>query len=185
MIDRHVASCRACTRWVDELAGLHRAVRVRAAEEVPDLAAAIVAASPRPTRAPGPAEVPAPVSTARWALFAVALSHLVLAAPALLLGDGGGAAVHTARELGSFDVALAVGLLVAAWQPERAWGLLPVVGALALVISGTAALDLARGDATSLGEAHHLLELAGVVLLWIVAREAGRAARSWRSPLPA
>ncbi len=185
VVDRHLAACSSCTRWVDELAGLHRLVRVRAAEEVPDLSAAIVAGTRWPSIVRRRTEAPAPVSSARWALFAVALSQLVLAAPALLLGDGGGAAVHTARELGSFDVALAVGLLVAAWQPERAWGLLPVVGVLALVISGTAALDLLRGDATSLGEAHHLLELAGVALLWIVAREAGQAARSWRSPLPA
>ena len=70
------------------------------------------------------------ISPARWALFVVALTQLVLAAPALLLGEDAGATVHVARELGSFDVALAVGLLVAAWQPARAWGLLPVIAAL-------------------------------------------------------
>jgi predicted anti-sigma-YlaC factor YlaD len=86
--------------------------------------------------------------------------------------------VHIAREIGSFDVALAVGLLVAAWQPARAWGLLPVVGALAVVLGITALLDIVQGTASSFGEVHHLLALAGVTLLWIVAREAGSTARS-------
>ena len=69
-------------------------------------------------------------------------------------------------------MALAVGLLLAAWQPARAWGLFPVVAALALVLGGTAVLDVVRGTATSLGEVHHLLDLAGVAVLWLVAHEA-------------
>ena len=95
----------------------------------------------------------------------------MLAAPALLLGEDSGATVHVARELGSFDVALAVGLLVAAWQPARAWGLLPVIAALGLVMAGTAVVDVVRGTASGFGEAHHVLDLAGLVLLWLVARE--------------
>ena len=117
------------------------------------------------------------ISPARWALFVVALTQLVLAAPALLLGEDAGATVHVARELGSFDVALAVGLLVAAWQPARAWGLLPVIAALGLVMAGTAVVDVARGTATGFGEAHHVLDLAGLVLLWLVAREERASAR--------
>ena len=46
----------------------------------------------------------------------------------------------------------------------------------ALVMGGTAVLDVVRGTATSLGEAHHLLDLAGVALLWLVAHEAQGAA---------
>jgi predicted anti-sigma-YlaC factor YlaD len=172
-IDEHLGGCRACTAWADEVATLHRMVRVREAEPVPDLTPAILgqgAAAPRSTaRRRSPlTEI---ISPARWALFVVALTQLVLAAPALLLGEDAGATVHVARELGAFDVALAVGLLVAAWQPARAWGLLPVVAALALVMGGTAVLDVARGTASSLGEVHHVLDLAGVALLWWVARD--------------
>jgi len=111
------------------------------------------------------------ISGWRWALFAVALTQLVLAGPAVLLGDSSGATVHTARELGAFDVALAVGLLLAAWQPARAWGLLPVAAALGLILAGTAVLDVIDGSASTLGESHHVLDLAGVALLWLVARE--------------
>jgi predicted anti-sigma-YlaC factor YlaD len=180
-LDGHLRTCAACTAWSEELATLHRMVRVREAEPVPDLSAAIVEAyTPRlPTRRAAAAPHRSPlgevVSPARWGLFVVALTQLVLAAPALLLGEDAGATVHVARELGSFDVALAIGLLVAAWQPARAWGLLPVVAALGLVIAGTAVLDLVDGTTSTAGEVHHLLDLAGVALLWWVAREASRS----------
>jgi predicted anti-sigma-YlaC factor YlaD len=177
LVDGHLAGCRACTAWSEELATLHRMVRVRAAEPVPDLSAAIVGAfHPSPAdrrRAVARSRRPVlgeAVSGTRWALFIVALTQLVLAAPALF-GDDPGATVHVARELGSFDVALAVGLLVAAWQPARAWGLLPVAAALAAVMAATATIDLVDGRTAYLGEAHHLLDLAGVALLWLVARD--------------
>jgi predicted anti-sigma-YlaC factor YlaD len=175
-VDHHLHACPACTAWADELTALHRVVRVREAEPVPDLTAAILAAAPRATRAGRRSPLPGVVSPARWALLVVALTQLVLAAPALLLGEDAGASVHVARELGAFDVALAIGLLVAAWQPARAWGLLPVVAALACVMGGTAVLDVARGTASSLGEAHHVLDLAGVAVLWWVARDDGTTA---------
>jgi predicted anti-sigma-YlaC factor YlaD len=170
VLDLHLHTCAACQGWVDELTALHRMVRVREAEPVPDLTATILASAPAtgPSAARWRAE---PVSTARWALFAVALTQLVLAGPALLLGEDPGATVHVARELGAFDVALAVGLLVAAWQPARAWGLLPLAASLALVLGGTAILDVVQGRAGSLGEAHHLLDLAGVAFLWRVAHD--------------
>lgn len=171
LVDAHVGSCLRCTAWSEELSVLHRMVRVREAEPVPDLTASILGAAPARRRV-APSFASEPVGTARWALFVVALTQLVLAGPALLLGEGTGATVHVARELGSFDVALAIGLLVAAWQPARAWGLLPVVAALACVMGGTAVVDVVRGTATSVGEVHHLLDLAGVAVLWWVARDA-------------
>ena len=176
-IDDHLGSCDACAAWSDELSTLHRMVRVREAEMVPDLSAAILGTAPAPVRRSPLGEV---ISPARWALFVVALTQLVLAAPALLLGEDAGATVHVARELGSFDVALAVGLLVAAWQPARAWGLLPVIAALGLVMAGTAVVDVVRGTASGFGEAHHVLDLAGLVLLWLVAREERGTVRARR-----
>lgn len=177
-LDLHLAGCPACTAWADEVATLHRMVRVREAEPVPDLSAAILAgttpAAPRRTTrlAAGWAE---PISPVRWVLFVVGLTQLVLAAPDLL-GQGGDLAAHTARELGAFDLALGVGFLVAAWQPARAWGLLPVAAALALVMAGIAVVDVAAGAATAAGELHHLLDVLGVAALWSVARDAGQPA---------
>jgi predicted anti-sigma-YlaC factor YlaD len=177
-VDEHLRNCRACQAWAAELATLHRLVRVRAAEPVPDLSVAIVDAfqrapwSQRALAAGRRALLSEPISRPRWALFVVALTQLVLAVPPLLLGDDKGATIHIAREIGSFDVALAIGLLVAAWQPARAWGLLPLAAALVVVMAGSSVLDVADGRASALGECKHLLDLGGVVFLWIVAREA-------------
>lgn len=170
-VEAHLSGCAACTSYAHDLGVLHRMTRVRAADAVPDLSAAILATTPG-RAAVARSRQAEPIGTARWALFVVALTQLTLAAPALLLGEDAGATVHVARELGSFDVALAVGLLVAAWQPARAWGLLPVAMALGLVMGGTAVLDVVEGTTSTLGEAHHLLDLAGLALLWLVARTA-------------
>ncbi len=172
LLDAHVAGCPACSTWLADVTAMHRLTRVRAADPVPDLSSAIVARATAAPAAPRRRALAEPISTARWGLFVVALTQLVLAGPAVLLGEDAGATVHVARELGSFDVALAVGLLVAAWQPARAWGLLPVAAALGLVMGTTAVLDVVDGSASTFGEAHHLLDLAGVGLLWLVARAA-------------
>lgn len=161
-VDAHVAGCAACSAFATGAAAQHRALRVRAAEAVPDLSATIMR-STTPVR-------PQPVREwARYALLAVAATQLILAVPAVLLGDDPGSSIHAARELGSFDIALATGLLWAAWQPRRAAGLLPMATALAGAVVLTAVLDIAGDDAPVLGEAHHLLELAGLALLWALA----------------
>lgn len=190
VVDEHVAGCAACRRWAGEVPALHRLVRVRAAEPVPDLSAGIVAAFHRPPwhqRLVGAVRdtlLAEPISGARWALFVVGLTQLVLAGPLVLLGEDRGATIHIAHEIGSFDVALAVGLLVAAWQPARAWGLLPLAAALVFVMSGSSILDVVDGRVGAIGECKHLLDVAGVVFLWVVARET-RPSRRRRRPLAA
>lgn len=184
-VARHLDRCAGCRSWAESVQLVHRAIRVQPAEPVPDLSAAIVEQALGHDGRRRPAPLPSvgqPVSSWRWALFAVALTQLLLAGPALLLGDGAGDAVHAARELGAFDVALAIGLLVAAWQPARAWGLLPVAAALAVVMAGTAVLDVFDGSASTSGESHHVLDLAGVALLWLVARDEQRPATLPRRP---
>jgi predicted anti-sigma-YlaC factor YlaD len=166
-VDAHVASCADCSRFALTAAELHRAVRVRAAESVPDLSTAILAKAPRPG---------AHREWARYVLLTVALTQLVLALPALFLGHDPGASTHVARELGSFDVALAIGWLVAAWRPARAVGLLPFAAALAGTLMVTAALDVADGRVSVLGEAHHVLDVIGLLVLWILSRPLGISA---------
>jgi predicted anti-sigma-YlaC factor YlaD len=171
-LDAHLEGCVACQNHARALAGLHRSLRIRPAEPVPDLTAAIMAATadhlPAPAR---PAERP-PVEWARYALFTVAFTQLVLALPLLLLGTDEGSALHTTRELGAFGLALAVGMLVVAWQPHRAAGLLPMAVALAAGLTVTAVADMVTGHSPIVGEAPHLLELVGVLLLWRLAAAA-------------
>lgn len=156
-LDAHVAGCPACAVRRDELRLLHRAVRLRPAEAVPDLSERILAAANPPR--PGHGE------WVRTALLIVALSQLVLAVPDLL-GRASGAPVHVARHLGSLELAFALGLVYAAWKPVRAYGLLPMAGALAASITVTAVIDIAEGHAGATGEAHHVLTVAGLALLW-------------------
>ncbi len=171
-LDRHLASCPACRDFASASSRLDRATRLTPADAVPDLTAAVMAAAPPPA-------VGAQREVARWSLAIVATAQLLLALPALLTGSGANAPVHATRELASWSVALAVGLLVAAWQPSRARGMLPLAGVLVGVLTVGAVIDVVGGRAGS-GESVHLLELAGVALLWLLARRdealAGRPA---------
>lgn len=178
-LDAHLAACPACVAHRAALEHLHRTARLRAAEPVPDLTAPIVAAlaGRLPVHRAGG-------GGARHALLAVALTQLVLALPQLVLAAGDGVPTHVARELGAFDLALAAGLLVAAWQPARAPGLVPMAAALAAAVVGTAVADVAAGDATLADESHHALEVVGMALLWVVARRQPRPSPA-RAPLPA
>lgn len=49
-VDVHVVRCRGCTAWTEEVSALHRMVRVREAERVPDLSEAILGRSTPPAR---------------------------------------------------------------------------------------------------------------------------------------
>src|SRR5207237_1567897 len=89
----------------------------------------------------------------RGGLIDLAVVQMLLALPGLLLGRDAGAPVHIAREVGSFDFALAVGFLCVGWRPARAYGMLPLVAALVACLGITTALHPARGPATFHGEA--------------------------------
>jgi predicted anti-sigma-YlaC factor YlaD len=161
----HLARCAECRRHRARLSELQRATRVRSADDVPDLVAPIMAAVTLPSPQRG-----RDLEWVRYVLLAIGLTQLVLALPAFLLGEESGASVHAARELGSFDLALAVGLVVAAWQPRRAAGLLPFVAVLAVATTISATTDLVGGRASIADEAHHVLDLVGLALLWLATR---------------
>jgi predicted anti-sigma-YlaC factor YlaD len=175
-IDAHVARCPTCRAFAASATALHRQGRVRSADAVPDLSDAILAAAGplRPVPAARSREWP------RYVLLVIALTQLLIALPALVLGDEAGTTVHLARELGSWDAALAIAWLVVAWAPRRAAGLLPFAFALAGVMLGTAVLDVFDGRTGVLAESHHLLDLAGLAMVWLLAR----TTPSTRSLLP-
>ncbi len=162
VLDHHLASCVACSDFADALVGLDRTSRLIPAEPVPDLTAVVMAANAPAMRDPQR-------EAARWSLALVALAQLLVALPELLTGSSG-AGVHTTRELGSWSAALAVGLLVAAWQPGRARGMLPLGAVLAGVLTLGAVVDVVTRATAGAGESVHLLEIAGIALLWLLAR---------------
>jgi hypothetical protein len=118
-------------------------------------------------RAPSSPRRRAERTASAQARLAIASSQVLVEA---VNGPAGGAPGHLARELGSFDLALTVGFLMAAWQPARAFGLLPLVGALAVGLVATSAIDVASGNVPVGGEAFHALDLVGFVLVWRLAR---------------
>jgi predicted anti-sigma-YlaC factor YlaD len=172
--ERHLDGCPECAAWCDRTGALARRSRVRPADPVPDLAAEILARV-HPTR-PGKGD------WVRNLLAIIGLTQLLLALPALVLGDESTAPVHTARHLGAMTVALAIGFVYCAWRPERAYGMVPVAAAMAATLLATGLLDVFRGDAPALGESSHVLEMAGFGLVWALAGTPGlprRRGRRW------
>lgn len=160
----HLATCSACRNWEADVVSLTRSVRVASADPIPDLTPAILAAigqEPAPSRLDPTA--------LRWGLAAVALMQFVMAISTLLFGTNGMTG-HLTRDVGSFDLALAVGFVYAAWRPSRAYGMLPIVGALVACLAVTTTVDLTEGRAGAGAEAAHLLDLMGLAFLWLVTR---------------
>jgi len=165
LVDAHLSTCSACREFAERLVALNRSLRVRPAESVPDLTASIIAAAPPPPRG----AVRPSREWVRYVLVWLGLVQVALAAPPLF-GSVSGTSVHVAREVGSFDLAIGVGLLVVAWQPRRAAGLLPMVTALVGALVFTAALDVTTGRVSLAAEAPHVLDLVGLAALWLLAR---------------
>jgi predicted anti-sigma-YlaC factor YlaD len=163
-VDAHLAACAGCRAFAEGAGALHRSVRLAPAPAVPDLTPGVLAAiGDDPDRDHGRTVV------LRCVLAALALVQIGVALPALF-GVDGGLSVHSARHLGSFSLALAVGFLYAAWRPSRIAGLLPVAAALVACLIGTSVFDVADGRAAALTEASHVTEIAGLVAVWLLAR---------------
>ena len=163
-VERHLDACAACTDHLDDVVALGRRLRVGGAVDVPDLTAPILVAlaDDRAAMATG-------WTTRLRGLVALAGAvQLALALPALV--GVVGPDVHLGRDLAALQLALGVGFLVAAWQPSRAAGLLPVAGVVVVVTLLTVSIDVAAGAASLAAEAAHLSEVAGVAALWALHR---------------
>jgi predicted anti-sigma-YlaC factor YlaD len=174
-VDAHLASCEGCRAWLARAERLNRTIRLQAVQ-VPDLTARILAAAREAGALPEPAPVrsarwvSAAVTRLRWCLGALAALQLVLAVPDLLGAVGHDA--HAGREVAAFDVALAVGLLIAACYPEQARVFAPVVATLVLCFAAISAVDVMQGVATPSRVAVHLIAVAQATLLVLLARAA-------------
>jgi predicted anti-sigma-YlaC factor YlaD len=166
MVDDHLATCAACRSWGAAAADLRRA-GIGPAPTVPDQTLEIL-------RKAGAKDRDAALRPWRGALATVAVLQLGLALPALALSDRSGLGAHATHELGCWDVALAIGFLFAALRPARAWGLVPLVGALVGSLVATSLLDLAAARTTAGGESAHVLEFLGLVFVWMLARQTRR-----------
>lgn len=160
----HLEHCTSCRAFARDAESVHRDVRLAHAPAVPDLTAPILASIGSERLSPGVHE-----RTLRITLVVVAVAMIIAALPALVLGDDAGLPVHAARHIGSFDLALAVGFLFAAWRPSRVAGLLPVVTALVACLVATSLLDVLDGRTGAVGETQHAVEVVGLVAAWLLA----------------
>ncbi len=164
-LEDHLEICPRCRRHADAVASLTRAVRLRPAQVERGFVTRLMNRS-RPAR----------LGRGGWLRPALAWCGLVLAILSvrpLVLADVDGAATHVARHVGASSLALAVGLLYAAWRPHRAFGLLPLVGALLATTLLSTLLDTLNGSQSVMSEAVHIVEMVGLVLLWLVAGSPG------------
>ena len=163
-VSRHLRVCDACGGFATAAHDAAGRVRVAAAQEVPDLTAAIMT---------GLANEPTSSSAAwvvrlRLIVAMVGIAQMLLAAP--LVGGIVGADPHLGRDLAALQVALGVGLILAAVQPHRAAGVLPVLAVVAGTTVVLAAIDVVGGMTTWTAELVHVSELIGVLALWALTR---------------
>ncbi len=170
LVEAHLAHCPAC---IDFAEGAHRVRRLTGLHVPP----------PAPSSEPTVQAVSVPdVGKGAWvriALAAVGLTLLLRGIVLIVTGDLDGASEHVARHLGAFGAALAIGLVYAAWRPERALGLMPLAGVLGVLLAATAVIDVAMRRSDALSEATHVVEVVGIVLLWILSGGRYRLTRWW------
>lgn len=180
LVDAHLARCAACRQFQADVEATRSRTRISQAPTIPDLSGRIAKLAAIADRASG-------WGAARWLLGITALQMIVLAAPALILGEEPATSPHGARHLGAFSIAYAVGLLVVVLRPARARTMLPVAQVLggALVLSAVA--DVAGGNTGAFAETAHLPDFLSVALVWLLARPAPthRPARHAGPPLRA
>ncbi|HEY0698391.1 MAG TPA: hypothetical protein VGD43_11350, partial [Micromonospora sp.] len=161
----------------------NRAVRVQVAQ-VPDLTAQVLAAVAADPRRPVAARdrraaLRGHRQILRVAVAVAAVAQLLIALPTLLAGLGVSVDPHTSREMASFDIALAVGFVLAAYRPERAQAFVPVAFVLAVCLAGTSLVDIVNSTTALVHEIGHLVAVAQAGLLWAL----GRVDRRIKPPL--
>ena len=166
-IDDHLSSCQPCRDWEARAIAMRNRSQQRASQRG-------VLASPRAAKHRLGAQL-------RYALGIVAVTEV---APGILwlVEAVGGPTLDDAREVVATEIAFAISCLVAALQPRRALGALQVALGLSVLIAGTSIADVARGIATPLSESHHVVELAGISMLALLARQVARASMVMTDP---
>jgi predicted anti-sigma-YlaC factor YlaD len=183
-LSAHVADCHECSVWRERAHTVTRRARLAPAQPAPTADQALLTAI-RVQAGARSTGWPSLHTGIRIGLVLTAIAQIVIVTlPALIFGPDRGTPMHVAHEMGSFDLAIALGFLVVAWQPGRARGMHLLVAAAALLLTVTAVVDLAAGRTSLSDEAPHVLVLAGWVLMYRLAAEAPLGADSGRARWP-
>jgi predicted anti-sigma-YlaC factor YlaD len=159
-VEQHLAGCAACQSWLRQAEGISRQARIAPAPDLGPLLDSVLGAVQTATDRRRRAWL-----SIRVAICLVALAQLAITIPVLVLGHDRDAPLHVSHEMGSWDAALAIGLLLAVRRPSRAEGMSVLIGIGSLLLVTTAFIDLVAGRTTLSDEAPHLLCVAGWLLL--------------------
>src|SRR6476620_7685874 len=94
------------TVYAHDAEALHRTMRLAPAPAIPDLTPSIFTAIGVESSNDAADAEPDTNVALRWILLAIAVAQIAVAIPALIFGNDASLPVHTARHIGSFDVAL-------------------------------------------------------------------------------
>lgn len=170
-LDEHLAGCSSCRAWTSAAEQVTRRARLAAAPPVPDLTAAVLGALPR--ELPGArqaARTRLTESALRLLLLVVGAAQAGLAWPVLVSGAGAmSAPVHMAHETGAWNLGVAAAFLAVALGPRLAAGALPFLGSFTALLVPVTLADLGAGHVHADRAVAHLLLLAGVLLVAVVA----------------
>src|SRR3954462_10157529 len=175
-LDGHLDGCAECAGWAVQAGRVTRRAGLGAAPAVPDLTATVLAALPRELPGVAAAARSRLVGTGlRLALLVIGAAQAGLAWPALTSGRASmSAPVHMAHETGAWNLGLAVAFLAVAAAPRLAAGALPFLGTFTALLVPVTLADLAAGRVTADRATVHLLLLAGLALVSVVAWRARR-----------
>jgi predicted anti-sigma-YlaC factor YlaD len=171
-LDAHLEGCAECRAWKENAHGMARRMI-------------------RPAAQPGPNTGFIPVEPRGFAGYRII--RLVLAwigilligwnVPDLFAGGVDVTLIHLTRHQSSFSMALGATFLFVAWRPDRAYGMVPVAAVFAIALAG-ATIDLVNGASSLERESIHLVEILGLVLVWVLGISAGPGRRRRASQRP-
>lgn len=169
----HLGRCADCSRWWTSIGSVTRALRVRPAEQIPDIATQALARSRHRPRTS--------FRLIRLGLALLASVELVFAISGVVAGRSA-SPIHDTQHIGAFGAAVAGALLFVAWRPGRAGGLMPLVFALGFAIPTFATVDVINSNLTIGGGVHHLVQMCGLSMVWFLSgrRLAGPGKRTRR-----
>lgn len=153
----HLGECEDCRRWRDR-------------------AAALPGRRPIPA---SPTSLPRGFLAYRWVRLSLAWAGILLIVwnvPGIF--DSVDATYqHLWRHQHAFGIALGLTFLFVAWRPDRAYGLVPVAATFTIALGGAAIVDLINGSTPLSRESKHIVEIAGLGLLWALGWSAGPGQR--------
>ncbi len=153
----HVQSCMDCRRAREAMSATQGLVRHFNPESVPDLSSSVRDESRRVRRLRR--------SVVRGLLAVDSLLLFLYVIPEILATSGD---AHLEHHLAVWGATFATTLALIAIKPSFARVVRPIATLFVVAMAIIALIDIMRGETPMLAETHHLLEVAGAILIWLL-----------------